>query len=119
MDSSNHKAIKLVPTVVRHFLPDIGIQNKTLEFSNLPGKTSDLIAGKVIGVFRKFVLKEKIVALSADNINTNFEKLTRKEKNNVHTKVQTKLKKYIIGLGCFARVLHNAIQCATDSSPRC
>lgn len=36
-------------------------------------------------------------------------------KNNVYTKVQTKFKKYIIGLHCYAYVLHNATQCAADS----
>lgn len=77
MGSSNYKAIKLVSTVVRYFLPDIGIKNKTFEFSNLLGKTFDLVTDKVFGILRKFVLKEKIVALSADNTNTNFKGLTK------------------------------------------
>jgi len=64
IDGSNHKAIKLVPIVVRYFLSDVGIKNKIFEFSNLPGETSDLITGKIIDVFTKFGLKEKIVALS-------------------------------------------------------
>jgi len=37
VDGSNHKSIKLVPILVRYFLPDVGIKNKILEFSNLPG----------------------------------------------------------------------------------
>lgn len=117
VDGSNHKAIKLVPILVRYFLPEIGIKNKILEFSNLPGETSDLITGKIIDVLTKYGLKEKIVALSADNTNTNFGGLARKGINNVHTKVQAELKKSIIGLGCCAHVLHNAIQCAADSLP--
>lgn len=100
VDGSNHKAIKLVPVVVRYFLPHVGVKNKILEFSNLPGETSDLITSKIIDVVTKFGLKQKIVALSADNTNTNFGGLNRKGKNNVHTKLQTELKKDILGLGC-------------------
>jgi len=50
VDGSNHKTIKLVPIVVHYFLPDVGTKNKILEFSNLPGETSDLITGKMIDV---------------------------------------------------------------------
>ena len=117
VDGSNHKSIKLVPILVRYFLPDVGIKNKILEFSNLPGETSDLITKKIIDVLTKFGLKEKIVALSADNTNTNFGGVARKGKNNVHTKLQTELNKKILGLGCCAHILHNAIQCASDSLP--
>jgi hypothetical protein len=74
-------------------LPHVGVKNKILEFSNLPGETSDLITSKMIDVLTKFGLKQKIVALSADNTNTNFGGLNRKGKNNVHTKLQIELKK--------------------------
>jgi hypothetical protein len=87
IDGSNHKAIKLVPVVFRYFLPRIGVKNKILEFSNLPGETSNLIISKIIDVLTKFGLKRKMFALSADNTNTNFGGLNRKRKNNVHTKL--------------------------------
>lgn len=87
VDSSNHKSIKLVPILVHYFLPDVDIKNKILEFSNLPGETSDLITKQIIDVLIKFGIKEKIVALSADNTKTNFGGVARKDKNNVHTKL--------------------------------
>jgi hypothetical protein len=108
---------KLVPVVVRYFLLHVGIQNKIIEFSNLPGGTSNLITSKIIDVLTKFGLKQKIVALSADNTNTNFGGLNRKGKNNVHTKLQTELKKDLLGLGCNAHILHNTIQIASDNLP--
>lgn len=45
----------------------------------------------------KFGSKEKIVALSTNNININFEGVLRKGKNNVYTKLQTELKKIHLG----------------------
>lgn len=50
-----------------------------------------------------------------ENINTNFGALTWKENNEVFIKVQAKLKKCIIKLGCCAPILYNVIQCAADS----
>jgi hypothetical protein len=110
--SSNHKAIKLVPVVVRYFFPHVGVINKILEFSNLPGETSDLITFKIIDIITNFELKQKIIALLADITNTNFAGYNRKGKNNVHTKLQTELKKDIFVLGCNVHILHNAIQIA-------
>jgi hypothetical protein len=72
IDGSNHKTIKLVPVVIRYFLPNFGVKNKILEFPNLTGETSNLINFKIIDVLTKFRLKQKNVVLSADNTNTNF-----------------------------------------------
>jgi hypothetical protein len=115
IDGSNHKAIKLVNVVVRYFLPHVGVKNKILEFSNFPGETSDLITSKMIDVLTKFGLKQKNDVLSADNTNTNFDGLNKNRKNNVHIKLQTELKKDILGLGCNTHNIHNDIQIASDN----
>ena len=42
IDASNRKEIKLVPVVVRYFVPDIGVKVKLLEFKSLPGETAEM-----------------------------------------------------------------------------
>ena len=41
IDASNMKKIKLVPVVVRYFVPDIGVKVKLLEFKSLAGETAE------------------------------------------------------------------------------
>jgi len=72
VDASNHKAIKLVPVIVRYFSTTVGVKNKILEFSNLPGETAELIHNHITKVINNFDLKNKIISFSADNTNTNF-----------------------------------------------
>ncbi|KAL4147793.1 hypothetical protein QTP88_002142 [Uroleucon formosanum] len=117
VDASNHKAIKLVPVIVRYFSPTTGVRNKILEFSNLPGETADLIHNQIIKVLNNFNLTEKIISYSADNTNTNFGGLQRKGKNNVFIKLKETLNREILGMGCYAHIIHNSIQCASDCLP--
>jgi hypothetical protein len=92
VDASNHKAIKLVPVLVRYFSPTTGVRNKILEFSNLPGETADIIHNQIIKVLNNFNLKEKIISFSADNTNTNFGGMQRKgKKKNVFIKLKETL----------------------------
>jgi len=118
VDASNHKSVKLVPTIVRYFNPENGIKNDILEFSNLPGETAKLIHNKIVSILKKIELEEKIISFSGDNnTNTNFGGIARKGKNNVFLKLKNTLKRNILGLGCCAHVIHNSIQYAADSLP--
>jgi hypothetical protein len=38
-------------------------------------------------------------------------------KNNVWRKLETELKRQIIGIGCGAHIIHNCLQCAVDCLP--
>lgn len=117
VDASNHKAIKLVPVLVRYFSTTTGVKKNILEFSNLPGETADLIYNQIFKVLNNFNLKEKIISYSADNTNTNFRGLQRKGKNNIFTKLKESLNRDILGMGCYAHIIHNSIQCASDCLP--
>lgn len=117
VDASNHKAIKLVPVIVCYISTTTGVKNKILEFSNLPGETADIIYNQIIKVLKNFNLKEKIISYSADNTNTNSGGLQRKGKNNVFTKLKETLNRDILGMSCYARIIHNSIQCASDFLP--
>jgi hypothetical protein len=91
LDASSKQHIKLFPIVVQYFLPNCGIQDKITDFISLPGQISDLQCGMFKEISDKFALQNKIVALCADNMNTNFGICKRLGKNNVWRKLETKL----------------------------
>jgi hypothetical protein len=44
IDSSNHCTLKIVPVLVRYFIPEEGITTMVLEFLDLPCETADQFA---------------------------------------------------------------------------
>ena len=44
IDASNRKEIKIVPAVVRYFVPDVGVNVKLLEFKSLGGDTAAILS---------------------------------------------------------------------------
>ncbi|XP_055524118.1 uncharacterized protein LOC129717880 isoform X2 [Wyeomyia smithii] len=116
-DASNHKDTKLFPSVIRYFNYKRGIQVKLLDFVSLPGETSDMIASSIFEIFCKFEMQNKVAAICTDNANTNFGGLLRKGTNNVYAKLKDRLQKPIIGVGCTAHTVNNAIQNAADQLP--
>jgi hypothetical protein len=57
-----------------------------LEFLDLPCETADQLTEYVWQLVTKWNIEKKIVALSADNTNTNFGGSSRRGKNNVFQK---------------------------------
>jgi hypothetical protein len=41
IDSSNHGALKIVPVLVRYFIPEEGIKTMVIEFLDLPCEAAD------------------------------------------------------------------------------
>ena len=93
LDASNKKDIKLFPIVKKYFLPNRGIVDKIIDFVSLRGETSDLQCDMLKKVIQKFNLCNKIVALCADNTNTNFGGCRRLGKNNVWRKLEAELER--------------------------
>jgi hypothetical protein len=56
----------------------------------------------------------KLIAYSADNINTNFGGRDRHGTNNVYFKFKSILSKDIEGIGCPAHILHNTTSTSAD-----
>jgi hypothetical protein len=80
-------------------LPNCGVQVKIIDFTSLPGETSDLQSAILKEVIDKCASQNKIVALCADNTNTNFGGCKRFGKNNVWRKLEIELEREIIGIG--------------------
>lgn len=62
-------------------------------------------------------LNKKIVAFCGDNTNCNFGGKNRKGSNNVYAKLNLSLGRQLIGIGCGAHIVHNAIKTASDCLP--
>lgn len=116
-DASNHGAQKMFPILVRFFMPYEGAQVKILEFQDQPGETSDIIVNYLTEVLSENNLSAKIVAFCGDNTNCNFGGSQRRGVNNVFSKLNLRLGKSLIGIGCGAHVIHNAIKSAADCLP--
>lgn len=116
-DASNHGSIKLFPVLVRYFVPYEGVRVRILEFQKQPGESSDIIVDYLKEVLSCNDLNKKIVAFCADNTNCNFGGKNRKGINNVYAKLNLSVGRQLIGIGCGAHIIHNAIKTAADCLP--
>ena len=88
IDASNMKEVKLVPIVVRYFLPESGVKVKLLEFKSVPGETAEILSEYLLSVLDQTKLKDKLIGFCADNCSTNFGGVNRRGHNNVFYKVR-------------------------------
>lgn len=116
-DASNHGNKKIYPILVRFFQPYEGVQVKILDLQDQRGETSDIIVNYVVQVLTNHSLAAKVVAFCGDNANVNFGGAARRGSNNVLVKLQSSLEKTLIGIGCGAHIIHNAIKSAADGLP--
>jgi len=117
IDTSNHKNLKIVPTLIRYFDPKTGAQIKVLEFTNLKRESSDILSSYIMEILKKHKLFHKIIAFTGDNCTTNFGGAAWKGTKNVFTILNNNLKTNISGFDCAAHILYNAMQTSTDILP--
>lgn len=102
--------------LARFFIPTVGVRIKMLEYSSQKGENAVIISDLVKNTAEKWGIKKKVTAFSADNCVTNFGSVSRGGKNNANYLLkQWKLK--LIGIGCAAHIVHNALKTACDSLP--
>jgi hypothetical protein len=53
VDTSNYKSLKLVPMMVRYFIPRKGVQTKVIECHDLKGGTADVLTTYIMDVLDK------------------------------------------------------------------
>ncbi|ROL50146.1 hypothetical protein DPX16_15187 [Anabarilius grahami] len=109
-DASNHGTTKLFPLALRYYTPDLGVQNKLLDFYDDFNENSDAIFNQVVSKLEERNLGlERISAYSADNASVNY---------GVHNSVYKKLtdrNASIIKANCMAHILHNCGRHAGDN----
>jgi hypothetical protein len=81
------------------------------------GETAQILTQYLLQCVKKCKLEEKLVCYTADNTNSNFGGVKRKENENLFRKVQSDLDRPILGIGCSAHIVHNSVQTACDSLP--
>ena len=50
IDASSTKEVKLVPIVIRYFLPESGIEVKLLQFKSVPRETAEILSKYLLSV---------------------------------------------------------------------
>ena len=50
IDASNTKEVKLVPVVIRYFLPESGVEVKLLQFKSVPRETAEILSKYLLSV---------------------------------------------------------------------
>lgn len=78
------------------------------------GETADIIVQLLERVSKFYQIERKFVAFSADNAPTNFGSVRRTGEKNVFKQLKDKINPNMIGAGCTAHILHNAIEYACD-----
>uniref|UniRef100_A0A9J8D4G3 Uncharacterized protein n=1 Tax=Cyprinus carpio carpio TaxID=630221 RepID=A0A9J8D4G3_CYPCA len=107
-DASNHGTTKLFPLALRYYTPDLGVQNKLLDFYDDCNENSDAIFNQVVSRLERNLGLERISAYSADNASVNY---------GVHNSVYKKLtdkNASVIKANCVAHILHNCGRYAGD-----
>jgi hypothetical protein len=94
--------VKPLPLLVRYIqaygLENL-VKNKLFTFVEISGETADIISMEVIKAIGNYDTESKVVGLSANNTNTNFEGLLRRGKENVLTKIKSQLNRNIVCFG--------------------
>ncbi|KAG8237980.1 hypothetical protein J437_LFUL014681, partial [Ladona fulva] len=68
----NHHDLKLVPVMVKYFMPYEGVKIKVFEFKELPGETAKLISDHLKEDQNH--LQHKVIAFGSDNTNSMMSK---------------------------------------------
>lgn len=116
VDASNCGNIKLMPVVVRYFLPTIGVRIKMLAISSEKGETSLILTKLIKQTIENYQLNDKFVGLCGENCATNFENREHGGVQNVYACLKP-WKPDLIGIDCATRIVHNALKSACDTMP--
>lgn len=115
-DESNRGNVKLMPLVVRYFIPTVGVCVKMLDLSSEKGGTSEIIANMIIATATNKEISDKVVAFCGDNCSTNFGSRQRGGQNNIFYRLK-QWRPSLIGIGCAAHIVHNALKSACEELP--
>ena len=120
-DGSNHGSVKLFPILIQYFdWKNGGLQSKLIDVHSVSDETAVTISECIKTSLDQHDIFHKCIAFAADNCNTNFGGIRRKAGgNNVFANLQ-KMKNRLnsvalIGIGCPAHVLNNAVHHGADT----
>lgn len=106
----------MMPVVVRYFIPTSGVRVKLLEFSSEKGETAQIISSLIKKSVEQNKIADKLVGFCGDNCPANFGSRERGGANNVFS-ILKQWRPALIGVGCAAHIVHNALKSACDRLP--
>lgn len=106
----------MMPLLARYLIPTVGVRIKLLEYASVKGETALIISDLIKNTAEKFDIKQKTIGFSADNCAANFGSSSRGGENNVYYLLK-QWKPKLIGIGCAAHIVHNALKTACSSLP--
>lgn len=115
-DASNLGNTKMMPVLARYFIPNIGVRVKIIEFTSIKNETAETITNVLMEAAEKNNIKEKFVGFCGDNCPTNFGSVERRGTNNVLYMLK-RWKQSMIGIGCAAHAVHNAVKYSCGRLP--
>lgn len=115
-DGSNIQGRKLLPIFAIFFDRQTELQHRLLNIVELTtGETGEFVAWAIKETIAEYQIpEEKIVAICADNCPTNYGSVKRGGDNNVFAHLRKTFGDKLIGIGCLAHVLNNALKNAAD-----
>lgn len=116
-DASNRQDVKLLPVLLRGFLPGKGVLIYKLEIKRIENERAVTISDILHETASKWSLIDKIVGFGSDNCPTNFGGPNRNGENNVFVLLQGKLGRNLFGLGCLFHIVGNSVEAATSVLP--
>ncbi|XP_033222612.1 uncharacterized protein LOC117176470 [Belonocnema kinseyi] len=109
-DSSNHGNKKIFIVVIQYFDHlKCGIQTRLLDLRETSDETANTIATLLKELLEKYELTAKLTSFSGGHTNTNFGGLNRGEKTNVYQILKLNVNSELLGIGCPALILNNAL----------
>uniref|UniRef100_A0A9J7YS77 Uncharacterized protein n=1 Tax=Cyprinus carpio carpio TaxID=630221 RepID=A0A9J7YS77_CYPCA len=108
-DASNHGSTKLFPLAVRYWTPELGLENRVVDFYEDSAETSESIHRQITNKLKDNGLRlEMISAYTADNASGNYGKF-----KSFYEKLKAD-NAGIIKANCMAHVMHNCVKYAGD-----
>lgn len=99
----------MLAILVRFTSPTIGVVIRVLDVIGIVGETAEKLSKEIWGTIEEYGLKEKLIALCADNASSSFGGATRGGHNNVLQRISEKCDKRIYGIGCLCHIVNNSI----------
>lgn len=116
-DASNRQDVKLLPVLLRGFIPEQGIVIYKLNIEQITDERAVTICDVLVKTAADWNITEKVIAFGADNCNTNFGGVERNGDNNVFALLKKYLGRDLFGLGCQLHIVGNSVEAAVSVLP--
>lgn len=116
-DASNRQDTKLLPVLMRGYIPGKGIVIYKLTIEKIDNERAVTIRDVLVKTAADWNITQKVIAFGSDNCNTNFGGIERNGENNVFALLKKSLGRDVFGLGCLFHIVGNSVEAAASVLP--